>query len=192
MRLPTRASRWKTPLEDEGHSTPVIGGDLIWFTAATTDGKKQFVYCIDRTDGKIVHHKLLFENPEARRNSAIRSTTTPRPRACWRRMRSTSLRHLRHRAARSRRPREVVWQRRDINVRHFRGPGSSPVLFENLIILTFDGIERAVHHRARQEDRQGRVEARRAPPTTATSTRTASPPATATCERPTARRTSSR
>jgi outer membrane protein assembly factor BamB len=35
----------------------------------------------------------------------------------------------------------VVWQRRDIKCRHFRGPGSSPLLFENLIILTFDGIE---------------------------------------------------
>ena len=29
---------WKTDLEDEGHSTPVIGGDRIWFTAASVDG----------------------------------------------------------------------------------------------------------------------------------------------------------
>jgi outer membrane protein assembly factor BamB len=36
---------------------------------------------------------------------------------------------------------DVLWQRRDIKCRHFRGPGSSPVLFENLVILTFDGIE---------------------------------------------------
>ena len=27
---------WRTPLEGQGHSSPVIGGDLIWFTAATT------------------------------------------------------------------------------------------------------------------------------------------------------------
>src|SRR6187455_1131038 len=53
---------WKTPLEDEGHSTPVVGGDLIWFTASSTDGKRNFVYCINRNDGKILHHKLLFEN----------------------------------------------------------------------------------------------------------------------------------
>ena len=30
----------------------------------------------------------------------------------------------------------------DIKCRHFRGPGSSPVIFENLIILTFDGIDK--------------------------------------------------
>ena len=37
---------------------------------------------------------------------------------------------------------EVVWERRDIKARHFRGPGSSPVVFENLVILTFDGIDK--------------------------------------------------
>ena len=26
---------WKTELEGEGHSTPVIGGDRLWFTSAT-------------------------------------------------------------------------------------------------------------------------------------------------------------
>ncbi|MDP1592377.1 MAG: quinonprotein alcohol dehydrogenase, partial [Prosthecobacter sp.] len=43
---------WRVALEGEGHSTPVIGGDLIWFTAATTDGKQMFVYGIDRHSGK--------------------------------------------------------------------------------------------------------------------------------------------
>jgi outer membrane protein assembly factor BamB len=36
---------------------------------------------------------------------------------------------------------EKVWERRDINVRHYRGPGSSPLIHGNLIILTFDGID---------------------------------------------------
>ena len=36
---------------------------------------------------------------------------------------------------------EVVWQNRSLPARHFRGPGSSPVLWENLLILTFDGID---------------------------------------------------
>lgn len=59
---------WKTDLEDEGHSTPVIGGDRIWFTSATADGKKQYVYGIDRKSGKVVHHILLFENPRDRKS----------------------------------------------------------------------------------------------------------------------------
>ena len=53
---------WKTPLERLGHSTPVIAGKKIWFTSATEDGKQQFIYCLDSNTGKVIHHKLLFEN----------------------------------------------------------------------------------------------------------------------------------
>jgi outer membrane protein assembly factor BamB len=36
---------------------------------------------------------------------------------------------------------QVVWKRDDLPCRHFRGPGSSPVLYQNLLILTMDGID---------------------------------------------------
>src|SRR5438445_159479 len=35
----------------------------------------------------------------------------------------------------------VLWQRRDLPCRHYRGPSSSPILFDNLLILTLDGID---------------------------------------------------
>jgi len=34
-----------------------------------------------------------------------------------------------------------LWQRRDLPCRHYRGPGSSPILLEGLLILTFDGVD---------------------------------------------------
>src|SRR5207253_9919850 len=43
---------WKVKLEGEGHSTPVIGDGRIWFTAATADGKKQYVYCLAADSGR--------------------------------------------------------------------------------------------------------------------------------------------
>jgi len=131
---------WKTPLEDEGHCTPVIGGDLIWFTAASTDGHKMYVYCVNRKDGKILQHKLLFENetPEELGNP-INNYAAPscvlEPDAVYVHFGTYGTARLDPKTA------EVVWQRRDIKVRHFRGPGSSPVIFENLLILTFDGID---------------------------------------------------
>jgi outer membrane protein assembly factor BamB len=36
---------------------------------------------------------------------------------------------------------KVLWQRDDLPCRHFRGPGSSPILWSNLLILTMDGID---------------------------------------------------
>jgi outer membrane protein assembly factor BamB len=34
---------------------------------------------------------------------------------------------------------EILWQRRDLNCDHEEGPGSSPVLFGDLVIITLDG-----------------------------------------------------
>jgi len=131
---------WKTALEDEGHCSPVIGGDMIWFTAATKDGHKMYLYGVDRHDGKVVHHKLLFENaaPEELGNP-LNNYAAP---SCVLEADALYVHFGTYGTARiDPKTANIVWQRRDINVRHFRGPGSSPVLFENLLILTFDGID---------------------------------------------------
>lgn len=131
---------WKTDLEDEGHSTPVIGGDRIWFTAATVDGKKMYVYGIDRQSGKIVHHILLFENaaPEELGNP-LNNYAAPSPvleaDALYVHFGTYGTARIDPQTG------KTVWQRRDINARHFRGPGSSPALHGDLLILTFDGID---------------------------------------------------
>jgi outer membrane protein assembly factor BamB len=36
---------------------------------------------------------------------------------------------------------KTLWKRNDLPCRHYRGPSSSPVLFENLVILTMDGAD---------------------------------------------------
>jgi outer membrane protein assembly factor BamB len=36
---------------------------------------------------------------------------------------------------------KALWQRDDLPCRHYRGPASSPILFENLLILTMDGAD---------------------------------------------------
>ena len=131
---------WKTDLEDEGHSSPVIGGDMIWFTAATTDGHKQFLYGIDRQTGKIIHHKVVFENqaPEELGNP-LNNYAAPSPvleaDALYVHFGTYGTARINPATG------NKVWERRDINVRHFRGPGSSPILHGDLLILTFDGID---------------------------------------------------
>lgn len=131
---------WKIPLEGEGHSTPIIGNGRIWLTSATKDGKQQFLYCIDEATGKVLHHKLLFENaaPEPLAN-AINSYASP---SCVLSDDALFVHFGTYGTARiNPTTADVVWERRDIKCRHFRGPGSSPVVFENLLILTFDGID---------------------------------------------------
>lgn len=131
---------WRTPLEDQGHSSPVIGGDMIWFTAATTNGTKQFIYGIDRNNGKIIHHNVVFENaaPEELGN-IMNNYAAPSPvleeDGLYVHFGTYGTARIDPATG------EKVWERRDINVRHYRGPGSSPILHGDLLILTFDGID---------------------------------------------------
>ena len=132
---------WRTPWEGKGHSTPVIGGDMVWFTAATEDGKKMFVYGIDRHSGKVVHHILVFENaaPEELGNP-LNNYAAPslalEADALYVHFGTYGTARIDPATG------KTVWQRRDINARHFRGPGSSPIVYENLLVLTFDGIDK--------------------------------------------------
>lgn len=130
---------WHTDLEGEGHSTPVIGGSMIWLTAATTDGKQQFVYGIDRQSGKIVHHNLVFENPQPEPlGNPLNNYAAPSPvledDALYVHFGTYGTARINPATGKK------VWERRDINVRHYRGPGSSPIVHGGLLILTFDGI----------------------------------------------------
>lgn len=131
---------WKIKLPHFGHSTPVVGNGKIWLTAATEDGKQQFILCIDETSGNIVHQKLLFENeaPEIL-NNPINTYASPTcvltDDAVYVHFGTYGTARLNPETA------EVVWERLDIQCRHYRGPGSSPVLFQDLLILTFDGVD---------------------------------------------------
>jgi outer membrane protein assembly factor BamB len=132
---------WRLALENEGHSTPVIGGDLIWFTSATTHGTRQWLHAVNRHTGEVAHEILLFENadPEPLGNP-LNNYASP---SCVLEENAVYA-HFGTYGTACVAPAtgEVVWQRRDINVNHYRGPGSSPLLHENLLILTFDGIDK--------------------------------------------------
>ncbi|MFZ9090145.1 MAG: PQQ-binding-like beta-propeller repeat protein [Planctomycetaceae bacterium] len=131
---------WKIKLQDFGHSTPAIGFGKIWLTAATEGGEKQYIYCIDQQPGKVLNHKLLFENTEIESlNNPINTYASPScaltDQAVYVHFGTYGTACLNSQTC------EVIWERRDINCRHFRGPGSSPVIWENLLLLTFDGVD---------------------------------------------------
>lgn len=132
---------WKVFVEGKGHSTPVVGRGRVWFTSATEDGTRQTVYGIDALSGKVLHHKLLFENEDPEplgnpMNTYASPTCVLEADALYAHFGTYGTARLDPATG------EAVWQRRDIHCRHFRGPGSSPVVCGELLILTFDGIDR--------------------------------------------------
>ncbi|MBA4031542.1 MAG: quinonprotein alcohol dehydrogenase [Planctomyces sp.] len=131
--------RWKTPIHGKGWSSPVIWGDDIWLTTATPDGHKLSVVCIDKPTGRIVLDKLLFEVEKPSEIHDFNSYASPTPvlegGKAWISFGSYGTACLAGRSG------EVLWQRRDLPCEHFRGPGSSPILFENLLIFHMDGFD---------------------------------------------------
>ncbi len=56
--------RWKTPIHDQGWSSPVVWGNQVWLTTAREDGIELFAVCIDLENGKVVHDIKVFDVAE--------------------------------------------------------------------------------------------------------------------------------
>jgi len=132
--------KWKTPLHDRGWSSPVVWGDQIWVTAATEDGKVDYAICVDKNDGRIVHDLKLWENEKVSPlgnavNGYASCTPVIEQGRVWVHFGSYGTACLDTASG------QVLWKRRDLPCEHFRGPGSSPILFENLLIFHMDGFD---------------------------------------------------
>ena len=135
----TENVKWKTALHGKAWSSPVVFGNQIWLTTATEEGRELFAIAVDRATGKILHNLKLFEVEDPQNADKFNSYGSPTPviedgrvyvsfgspgTACLD-------------AATGR----MLWSRRDLPCNHFRGAGSSPTLWRNLLILHFDGSD---------------------------------------------------
>jgi outer membrane protein assembly factor BamB len=138
----TENVRWKTPIPYRGWSSPVILNGQIWLTTATIDGHDFFALCLDQETGKILSNQKVFhcDNPESL-GAAVNFNCYASPSAVLEPGRAYVNFGSYGTACIDSATFKVLWQRDDLPCRHFRGPGSSPILFENLLILTLDGID---------------------------------------------------
>ena len=130
---------WKTAIPLKGWSSPVVLEGKVWLTTATEDGHDYFVICVDAETGEIVLNEKLFhsDNPEPLGND-VNCYASPTPVVETGRVYvnfgsygTVCLDSTTH---------ERIWERTDLPCRHYRGPGSSPIMYENMLILTFDGV----------------------------------------------------
>jgi outer membrane protein assembly factor BamB len=96
--------------------------------------------CVNTKTGKVVYDLLLFENksvsPDQHAANSFASCTPVIEEGrvyC----------HFGHygTACIDTKTGKKIWQRRDIVVDEYRGPASSPILFENLLIVNCDGVD---------------------------------------------------
>jgi outer membrane protein assembly factor BamB len=149
---PTQNVAWKASVPGRGRSSPVLLGDLIWLTTALETNVRTFaegpdrmqqaervvigVVCLERATGKQLYHTELFPLDKPAPVNFLNSYATPTPvvqpgrlycdfgtfgTAC---LDSASG--------------QVLWKRQ-FPLDHHHGPGSSPVVYRNLLILVRDG-----------------------------------------------------
>lgn len=135
----TKNVKWKTPIHDKGWSSPVIWGDQIWLTTATEDGSQLFALCVDKHTGRIVHDLKLFDAVQPELWKRYNSYASPTPVIEEGRVYVTF--GEAGTACLDTQTGKVLWTRRDLKCNHYRGAGSSPILYQNLFILHFDGVD---------------------------------------------------
>lgn len=137
---------WKTELPYLGLSSPVVMDGQVWLTTATVEGNDFFAICVDAKTGEILANKKLFhlEEPEPLGNGR-RDNSYATPSAVIESGRVYVHYGSSGTACLDTKTFNVIWSRNDMPCRHYRGASSSPVLFEDLLILTFDGANLQYH-----------------------------------------------
>jgi outer membrane protein assembly factor BamB len=136
----TKNVTWKTSIPYKGWSTPAILDGKIWLTTASEDGHDFFAICVDAQTGEVLLNERMFnwENPEPLGNH-LNSYASPSPVVEPGRVYLSFGSY--GTACLNTNTYEVLWKRADLPCRHYRGPGSSPVLFGDYLILTMDGVD---------------------------------------------------
>ena len=130
---------WKTATPGVGWSSPVIADGKIWMTTAAADGTWLGVVRVDRDSGVIERDEVLFRAEAPLPKNAKNSFASPTPiledgrlYAHYGALGTACLDTVSG---------SVLWSDQSLRVDHKEGPGSSPVLWGELLILTLDGTD---------------------------------------------------
>ena len=135
----TENVRWKVPVHGRAWSSPVVMGQQVWLTTATPDGKQLYAMAFDKETGKTIFDLKLFDVATPQFAHSFNTYASPSPIIEAGRVYVTF--GSPGTAAIDTKSGKVIWERRDLECNHFRGAGSSPILFRDLLIMHFDGSD---------------------------------------------------
>jgi outer membrane protein assembly factor BamB len=128
---------WKTPIPEKGWSSPVVLNNQVWLTTAHPRGEEIYAVCLDFITGEVIHMISLFRPHNIESIHDLNSYATPTPAiehgfvylhfgtygtVCLNTITG-----------------EKIWQRTDLHCTHVQGPGSSPLIHNNMLILHLEG-----------------------------------------------------
>ncbi len=145
---------WKVALPGRGRSSPVLLGDRVWLTTAVEKGvvRKRIgpddmqtaehlslgAACLDRASGKLLWHVTAFEVDKPAPTHWLNGWATPTPVAEAGRLYCDF--GAFGTACLDAETGKTLWTQR-LAVDHMVGPGSSPILHRDLLVLVRDGCD---------------------------------------------------
>ncbi len=130
---------WKTAIHGRAWSSPVVYGNQVWVTTANREGTELSALCVDFESGRIIHDILLFSFDDAIRKHNINSFASPTPAI------EEGFVYVHYgsmgTACINTADGSVVWKRTDLECEHIQGPGSSAFLYDDLLILHYEGVD---------------------------------------------------
>lgn len=137
--LPTKWSAteniaWKASIPGLGWSSPIVWGDRVFLTTTRNGDTSCHVICIDRDTGKILWDKEVFQQV-VRRRERLNSGATPTPvtdgQLVYAVFCDGSIIALDFDG-------NVAWVNREVQYYSRHGLGTSPILYQDLLILSID------------------------------------------------------
>jgi len=131
--------RWKTEIKGLGWSSPVVYGNQIWLTSAAKDGEWLSAVCVDFESGQIIKEIELFRPDSVQRIHGTNSYASSTP--CI----EKGFLYVHYgtygTACINTENFDVVWARTDLNCEHMQGAASSPILYNDLLIVHLEGTD---------------------------------------------------
>ncbi|MBI2948634.1 MAG: PQQ-binding-like beta-propeller repeat protein [Verrucomicrobia bacterium] len=125
---------WKTEIAGEAWSSPIVWNDHVFVTTATDQGTTCRVLAIDRDSGRVLWNKEIFSQVtlrKERRNSYATPTPVTDGKLVFAVFGDGSFAALDFRGG-------IVWVNRDFTFYSQHGLGTSPILWEDLLIMARD------------------------------------------------------
>jgi outer membrane protein assembly factor BamB len=130
---------WKTTIHGKGGSSPVIFADQIWLTTADSAGKQLYAVCTSFKTGEIIHNVKVFVPDSIIRIHALNTHATPTPAIeegyVYVHYGSMGTACLETRTG------KIIWKREDLKCNHVQGAASSPIIYKDLLILHYEGVD---------------------------------------------------
>jgi len=134
----TENIRWKRAIPGEGWSSPIVSGNSVFVTTATSGGSRCHVLCIDLQGGNVLWNREVLQQKPSRKEPK-NSHATPTPVSDGERAYAVfgdgSVVALSLAG-------DLLWTNRDVKYYSRHGLGASPIVNGGLVIMPYDGSNR--------------------------------------------------